>query len=590
MPNVAINADSTPGTPRPTLAPKAPLDPSAIPRSSKEALKTVKNSPYTDKALLSLFQEQYDGLYTPDENNPAYELAALLHYNWRDLKALWTEDALTETETEEGEGATITVTAAQLSKLREDVKNKAEKEVREDAKKITEKEMLDQLSYEQDEAKILRTKKIFEDRKKRRRSTIFLNKDIEEFDLRSDALLPPVLTPTDKTWGKEISVFTKLYPEEMKFKGDSDSFSSKIRIFRDTCLRAEIPPKAYIKAFPLILKGAALEHYYFNLSSTPGAPLIVDFNSIYRNFIEHFENDEFARASLIKFNFLTLDIVKAENPGRTLSECFDLLTTKVRQLRYSIPIEMPIPQSTLEKTISTLKNYIVTYEHSHPAESFPAGDAFYTDRRFQGNRAEYEGTEEQYLASAFLQCEVTSDNISSDSDGETFITSLGELSASAAQQITQKLANAAFTHPISVSEVLPDNADPETEIEVMMSNPRYNASTFQGIMIDTRAAKVSTVSKGQYEAYKALYKAKLLPSRGISIKFGVGNTSSIGVLIVLSPIGEIQFEVMTTDIPFLLCLDDMDKLKVMLDNLRNVLIIPNGDVPIIRKWGYPFLL
>ncbi|CZT51663.1 uncharacterized protein RSE6_12841 [Rhynchosporium secalis] len=109
-------------------------------------------------------------------------------------------------------------------------------------------------------------------------------------------------------------------------------------------------------------------------------------------------------------------------------------------------------------------------------------------------------------------------------------------------------------------------------------------------MIDTGAAKVSTVGKGQYEAYKALYKAELLLSRGISIKFGIGNASSIGVLIVPLPIGEIQFEVMTTDTPFLLYLDDMDKLKVMLDNLRNVLIILSGDVPIIRKWGYPFLL
>ncbi|CZT51662.1 uncharacterized protein RSE6_12840 [Rhynchosporium secalis] len=181
---------------------------------------------------------------------------------------------------------------------------------------------------------------------------MFLDKDIEEFDLRSDASLPPALAPTtDKTWGKEISVFTKLYLEEMKFKGDGDSFTSKIRIFRDTCLRAEIPPEVYMKAFPLILKGAALEHYYFNLSSTPGALLIVDFNGIYRNFIEHFENDEFARASLTKFNFLTLDIVKAENPGKTLSECFDLLTAKVRQLRYGIPIEMRTEQVLLNKLV-----------------------------------------------------------------------------------------------------------------------------------------------------------------------------------------------------------------------------------------------
>ncbi|CZT09238.1 uncharacterized protein RAG0_14065 [Rhynchosporium agropyri] len=46
--------------------------------------------------------------------------------------------------------------------------------------------------------------------------------------------------------------------KEMKFKGDRDSFSSKVRIFYNAYLRAEILPKEYNKAFLLILKGATL--------------------------------------------------------------------------------------------------------------------------------------------------------------------------------------------------------------------------------------------------------------------------------------------------------------------------------------------
>ncbi|CZT44007.1 uncharacterized protein RSE6_04128 [Rhynchosporium secalis] len=135
----------------------------------------------------------------------------------------------------------------------------------------------------------------------------------------------------------------------------------------------------------------------------------------------------------------------------------------------------------------------------------------------------------------------------------------------------------AFTYPINSSETAPEEAS--SEIEAMI-NTRYSSGVFYGIIIDTRAAAVSTVGRGQYEAYKALYKAELLPSRGISIKFGVGNASSIGALLVPTLIGNITFEVMTTDTPFLLCLADIDKLEVMLDNLRNVLVTLKGDIPI----------
>ncbi|CZS93546.1 uncharacterized protein RCO7_09545 [Rhynchosporium graminicola] len=61
---------------------------------------------------------------------------------------------------------------------------------------------------------------------------------------------------------EEEEIATKELEEErekdIKFKGDRDSFSSKVRIFYDTYLRAEILPEEYSKAFLLILKGATL--------------------------------------------------------------------------------------------------------------------------------------------------------------------------------------------------------------------------------------------------------------------------------------------------------------------------------------------
>ena len=42
--------------------------------------------------------------------------------------------------------------------------------------------------------------------------------------------------------------------------------------------------------------------------------------------------------------------------------------------------------------------------------------------------------------------------------------------------------------------------------------------------------------------------------------------------------------------PFLFCLQDMDRMGVKLENLANVLIQGEKVVPIVRKWGHPWML
>ena len=57
-----------------------------------------------------------------------------------------------------------------------------------------------------------------------------------------------------------------------------------------------------------------------------------------------------------------------------------------------------------------------------------------------------------------------------------------------------------------------------------------------------------------------------------------------------TPIGEIAFYVVDTNTPFLLCIQDMDRLGVQLDNLNNVLIQGKLRIPIVRKWGHLWML
>ena len=73
--------------------------------------------------------------------------------------------------------------------------------------------------------------------------------------------------------------------------------------------------------------------------------------------------------------------------------------------------------------------------------------------------------------------------------------------------------------------------------------------------------------------------------------FGIKIAASIGKLIVDSSIGRIDFHVMQTDTSFLLCLQDMNKLRVYLNNLKDQIVLRDeSTVSIVRFYEHPFLI
>ena len=111
-------------------------------------------------------------------------------------------------------------------------------------------------------------------------------------------------------------------------------------------------------------------------------------------------------------------------------------------------------------------------------------------------------------------------------------------------------------------------------------------------MIDTGASKKSTAGYGQYLAYKKTYDTTIDTSKAgaINVQFGIGSTPSVGSITINTPIGNVEFHIVQADTPFLLCLTNMDTLKVFYNNLSNVLITPTKSIPVIRRFGHPFLL
>jgi len=58
-------------------------------------------------------------------------------------------------------------------------------------------------------------------------------------------------------YSKEVATIAKIYTDDQKYNGVSNSFNFKLTIFYNIYKRAGLPPKGYITAFPTILKGLA---------------------------------------------------------------------------------------------------------------------------------------------------------------------------------------------------------------------------------------------------------------------------------------------------------------------------------------------
>jgi len=74
------------------------------------------------------------------------------------------------------------------------------------------------------------------------------------------------------------------------------------------------------------------------------------------------------------------------------------------------------------------------------------------------------------------------------------------------------------------------------------------------------------------------------------VQFGIRIATSIRTADVITPIGKIQFYIIYIDTPFLLYLADIDRLQIYYNNLRNVVITRTKRVPVVQRFGYPFLL
>ena len=177
-------------------------------------------------------------------------------------------------------------------------------------------------------------------------------------------------------------------------------------------------------------------------------------------------------------------------------------------------------------------------------------------------------------------------------NSETFFTSFGALQD--AKIMTTNLNQRAFEHELGITESLNNPHDSETSDPfAYVVSDRYTSNEFYGIMIDTSASKYSTAGYGQYLAYKTIYDVNIDSSKAgtIYVQFGIESISSIESIAIATPIDQVEFHIIKADTPFLLCLADLDRLKVYFNNVENILISEKKKTfSMIRRFGHPFLL
>jgi hypothetical protein len=175
-----------------------------------------------------------------------------------------------------------------------------------------------------------------------------------------------------------------------------------------------------------------------------------------------------------------------------------------------------------------------------------------------------------------------------DLDFDQFTTELGEVHGSDTLAILQDQSTC---H--ALTKIDPTDQKVTEPASAFTFDTRYGATVFQGIMPDSGAAGVSTAGELQFQALQKITSIQLdVSTAGAhTIRFGKGYAVSTGTIQVPTPLGTITFHVIPLNTPFLLCLQDMDNMRVKFDNLKNVIIQENGvTVPIIRKWGHPWMI
>ncbi|KAM4063433.1 hypothetical protein HRG_013955 [Hirsutella rhossiliensis] len=457
--------------------------------------------------------------------------------------------------------------------------------------------------------------------------------------------VPPVQVPNEDLDPAIANQFSKLWDRKLNYSGDAyDILDDKIRYFLDACLTASIKPSQFHALFSNILTKRAKNFFVHQVSRDS------TFAEMYQKMKQHFDTEVNRQQYHTDWTSINFTQLRKESPEKPLCEILQalldklqlcqralgnsyggedqLISTTIRACRGVPELEFAlfVPAKTFEGLSSQLRSSLTTVSQrqpGQPSQYLQDQDQFFTDRRYQhpadkrkkwtkrcyvcGKEGcfstkhpddERKRAKERYLRergfhgqksssrpfTTFLADyegdpdeDQTSDSADDDSDDQS-----DSFFAAAF------LSNRAFRHRIHTVE-----GESICEESQHFLLDRYNRTSFQGILPDTGAAKISTAGIDQFRALqREMPTVQLRKNATIAtVRFG-GNepTNTIGITTVITPIGEVVFHVINMSTPFLLCLKDMDRLGAYLNNVTNELICGDKRIPIPSFGAYTLAL
>lgn len=151
---------------------------------------------------------------------------------------------------------------------------------------------------------------------------------------------------------RELSTLSKMYAEDMKYTGKTDAFDYKFGIFMATCSKAGIPGNALSAAFSFMLKDDAL-HFYFNNQHFFAS---MDITSLCSAFKANSEGREHRMNLLSEWNNTNLWNTINANPGKTLTECLDMMISRLRMLQHGLEKNLQVDSFIHNKLVTTCEN------------------------------------------------------------------------------------------------------------------------------------------------------------------------------------------------------------------------------------------
>lgn len=103
---------------------------------------------------------------------------------------------------------------------------------------------------------------------------------------------------------------------------------------------------------------------------------------------------------------------------------------------------------------------------------------------------------------------------------------------------------------------------------------RYSSGSFQGIMLDSGATNVSTAGEPQYKALQIPIPSIRLDKSTAdnhNVRFSKGNSLLLITITIPTPFRNTNFLVVPSKTLYLLCINDIDRLGIKFDNIKNVL-------------------